>query len=117
MNLSSNNISSLEGVTFPTSLTELYFDYNKISSLEGVVFPTSLTKLWLDSNQISSLEGVVFPASLIELDLRDNQIMDFSHIFPYLNQLKEFRYDKNELKTQEDLIEERVGKKRKADNL
>ena len=90
---------------------------NKISSLEGVKFPTSLTELDLSYNNISSLEGFVFPTSLERLFLKNNNIKDFSHIFPYLNQLKELDYDRNKLKTQEELIEERIGKKRKADNL
>jgi Leucine-rich repeat (LRR) protein len=69
--------------------------------------------LVLGGNQISSLEDVVFPTSLTRLDLCNNNIRDFSHIFPYLNQLKYFRYDINKLKTQEELITEKIGNKRK----
>ena len=100
----------------------LYLELNPFLNfsclMKELSFHNKITNLNLyDNSQISSLEGVVFPTSLTKLYLTDNEIKDFSHIFPYLNQLKEFRYDIDKIKTQEELIRERIGNKRKADNL
>lgn len=82
--LPDSQITSLEGVVFPSTLTVLNLDRNKITSLEGVVFPPALTQLVLDSNQITSLEGVVFPLTLKRLFLNDNKITSLEGVkFPH----------------------------------
>lgn len=68
-----NKLTSLEGVHFPHGLIELNLGQNKISSLAGVQFPPGLRILKVDSNiPLSSLVGVQFPPELVELDLANN---------------------------------------------
>jgi Leucine-rich repeat (LRR) protein len=80
LNLEGNDITSLDGVTFPATLTTLNLDGNDIASLDGVTFPATLTTLNLSFNKITSLDGVTFPATLTTLYLGYNKIADWSPI-------------------------------------
>jgi hypothetical protein len=78
LNLTSNNISSIEPSDFSelTNLTGLYLFFNRLSSIEPGDFSglTSLMWLNLESNQISSIEAGAFceQVNLEDLSLRDN---------------------------------------------
>jgi Leucine-rich repeat (LRR) protein len=73
-----NKITSLEGIKFPSKLTDLQLQSNKITSLHGVEFPPGLISLDLTNNKITSLHGVEFPPGLISLDLTNNKITSFA---------------------------------------
>jgi hypothetical protein len=74
INLSGNEIASLDNVVFPPRLELLNLSFNNVVSLKEAVFPDSLRHLNLSDNKITSLVGVVFPAGLEELFLDDNPI-------------------------------------------
>jgi Leucine-rich repeat (LRR) protein len=78
-----NEITSLAGLQFPIGLQQLNLGKNKITTLAGVRFPPGLTELDLTDNKITSLSGVIFPPGLTELRLSSNQITSLSGVqFP-----------------------------------
>ena len=60
LDLSRNQITSLEGVTFLEGTSYLDLSHNQITSLEGVTFLEGTSYLDLSHNQITSLEDVEF---------------------------------------------------------
>ena len=74
LDLTNQNITSLEGIAFSDGLKKLNLSDNQITSLTGVKFPANLMALNLMSNGIKSLEGVHFPHTLMLLSLGFNPI-------------------------------------------
>ena len=58
LDLGRNNLTSLDGVTFPDGLTVLYLHDNNLTSLDGVTFPGGLTVLDLVKNELQEHERV-----------------------------------------------------------
>jgi len=69
-----NQLTSVAGVTFPSSLETLILYNNQLTSVAGVTFPSSLVRLKIDNNQLTSVAGVTFPSSLQVLYLNNNEI-------------------------------------------
>ena len=90
INLSGNEIASLDHVVFPPRLEVLNLSFNNVVSLEEAVFPDSLRHLNLSDNKVTSLVGVVFPARLEELFLDDNPIASIEGVVlpTYLSRLR-----------------------------
>jgi hypothetical protein len=105
--LSSNNITSFNGVSLSNNLDSLHLDDNKITntgslelpgslvdvdlsdneitSIEDLELPNRLQYLTLSHNKLRNLEGMRLPDSLLGLELDDNEIeslegIDFSNL-------------------------------------
>ena len=76
LNLSSNQLTSLDGFILPTSLTSLNLYNNQLTSFDGTGLTslTSLNSLDLSSNQLTSLSRYILPTSLTQLFLSGNQL-------------------------------------------
>ena len=74
LNLSYNQLTSVDWVEFPDSLQNLYLDNNQLTSVDRVEFPDSLQELDLSRNPLTSLDWVEFPNSLGYLGLSNNCI-------------------------------------------
>ena len=74
LNLSYNQLTSVDWVEFPDSLQTLYLDNNQLTSVDWVEFPNSLRYLHLGRNQLTSVDWVEFPSSLRYLYLTENQL-------------------------------------------
>ena len=57
--------------------TTLYLGNRQLTTLDGVEFPPSLTKLHLYGNQLTTLDGAKFPPSLTHLGLADNWLAHY----------------------------------------
>ncbi|RLN20160.1 hypothetical protein BBJ28_00015131 [Nothophytophthora sp. Chile5] len=71
--LTSNQLTSLDGFAFPSSLQMLTLDLNALKATSASDFPDALQKLYLRKNSIASLAKFRFPASLQSLYLNGNQ--------------------------------------------
>ena len=71
--------SSLAQINACTRLTELNISYNQITSLDGISALTSLEYLDASNNEISSIAAINFPA-LVTLNLSGNALSDLSGI-------------------------------------
>jgi len=74
LRIDGNKITSLDGVIFPSKLSELQLQNNQITSLDGVMLPPGLVSLDLSNNNITSFKGMQFPMSLLNLKLAGNPI-------------------------------------------
>lgn len=75
LNLSRNNISTIEGLRDLTRLRVLDLSYNRILRIgHGLASCTSLKELYLAGNKISEVEGLHRLLKLTVLDLRFNKI-------------------------------------------
>ncbi|OVA13178.1 Leucine-rich repeat [Macleaya cordata] len=75
LNLSKNNISTIEGLRELTRLRVLDLSYNRISRIgHGLASCSSLKELYLAGNKISEVEGLHRLLKLNILDLRFNKI-------------------------------------------
>ncbi|XWS68551.1 hypothetical protein CRYUN_Cryun04dG0099700 [Craigia yunnanensis] len=75
LNLSKNNISSIEGLRELTRLRVLDLSYNRIFRIgHGLASCSSLKELYLAGNKISEVEGLHRLLKLTVLDLRFNKI-------------------------------------------
>jgi Leucine-rich repeat (LRR) protein len=72
LSLDNNQLTSFDGTDL-TSLTGLGLSSNQLTTLDGFIFPTSLTSLTLDSNQLTSLD-VTGLSGLTELYLNGNPL-------------------------------------------
>jgi hypothetical protein len=86
LNLSSNSIRCIEGLSSLVNLTTLNLSSNLISTVEGLSSLVSLTRLSLSYNEITSLAGLRsdrFQSSgsrLRVLELHDNRIADLGQL-------------------------------------
>jgi hypothetical protein len=62
----------LKGLIFPEYAESIDLSLNQITTLEGVRFPEGLEHLNLSHNQITTLEGVTLPSTIITLNLSYN---------------------------------------------
>ncbi|XP_020573124.1 uncharacterized protein LOC110019689 [Phalaenopsis equestris] len=75
LNLSKNNISSIEGLRDLSHLRVLDLSYNRIAKIgHGLSSCTSLKELYIAGNKISEIEGLHRLAKLSIIDLRFNKI-------------------------------------------
>ncbi|KAE9587143.1 putative leucine-rich repeat domain, L domain-containing protein [Lupinus albus] len=75
LNLSRNNISTIEGLRELTRLRVLYLSYNRISRIgQGLSSCTLIKELYLAGNKISDVEGLHRLLKLTVLDLSFNKI-------------------------------------------
>jgi Leucine-rich repeat (LRR) protein len=74
LDLSSNQIANVDNVQWPTRLTRLDLGYNQLASVNKVVWPQGLAWLYLAANQIPSVDKVTWPRWLVCLFLNGNQI-------------------------------------------
>jgi len=83
LELSNNQLTSVDRVEFPDSLQSLYLSNNQLTSVDRVEFPDSLQSLYLSYNQLTSVDRVEFPDSLQELDLSRNPLTSLDWVeFP-----------------------------------
>ncbi|KAJ0401700.1 hypothetical protein P43SY_006150 [Pythium insidiosum] len=73
LDLTNNQISTLEGFHLPSSLERLTLDFNPIKSLNATDVPSSLRQLMLKKCGITSLSSFDFPKNLQEVYLDGNQ--------------------------------------------
>ena len=76
LDLSHNQLTSLEGIDFLVSLKALDLSHNQLTSLKGIDFLTSLVLLNLEDNKLTSL-ALKLP-NLEELVTTDNPVVDYS---------------------------------------
>lgn len=62
----------LKDLHFPPNTQSIDLSRNQITTLEGVRFPKDLEDLDLSHNQITTLEGVTLPSTIIKLNLSNN---------------------------------------------
>ncbi|KAL3658519.1 hypothetical protein V7S43_016403 [Phytophthora oleae] len=73
VDLTSNQLTSLDGLDFPSSVQLLTLDLNALTSTKASNFPDSLLRLYLRKNSIDSLAKFRFSSSLQNLYLNGNQ--------------------------------------------
>ena len=73
LNLNENQLTSFNGSGL-SSLMGLYLSYNQLTSLDGLIFPSSIAALNLSSNQLTSFDGTIFP-NLNHLNLQNNLLL------------------------------------------
>jgi hypothetical protein len=64
-------------VRFPAELVELQLSTNKITSLEGVQFPNTLMRLSIQGNPLTSLTGIIHPTKFVKQSLKQS----FLHLY------------------------------------
>ena len=74
LDFSSNQISKIEGLEKLVNLSTLLLYYNQISKIEGLEKIVNLSALYLPSNQISKIEGLHTLVNLSMLDISRNKI-------------------------------------------
>ncbi|KAE9036317.1 hypothetical protein PR003_g12611 [Phytophthora rubi] len=73
IDITSNQLTSLDGLEFPSSVLMLTLDLNALTSTSASNFPENLQKLYLRKNSIDSLAKFRFSSSLQYLYLNGNQ--------------------------------------------
>ncbi|KAG6612933.1 TKL protein kinase [Phytophthora cinnamomi] len=73
IDITSNQLTSLDGLEFPSSVLMLTLDLNALTSTKASNFPDNLQKLYLRKNSIDSLAKFRFSSSLQYLYLNGNQ--------------------------------------------
>jgi hypothetical protein len=76
LNLTNNNITSLDGIELDNNLQELYLGYNKIKETGGLSSLTNLQVLYLHNNQIKEIGALSALTNLEQLYLDCNQIKE-----------------------------------------
>ena len=84
LDLTSTNLTSLEGVVLPQGLKRLVLSDTKITSLEGAILPYGLQELDLSNTKMASLKGAILPYGLQVLDLSNTSLTSLEGaILPY----------------------------------
>ncbi|TMW58370.1 hypothetical protein Poli38472_009929 [Pythium oligandrum] len=78
--LSSNKLSSLDGISLPATLEDLDLSYNPLGTIPVLKDSLRLTKLTLSRAYLSSVENVSLPSSLKSLILTKNLIKSFNDV-------------------------------------
>ncbi|KAG6612934.1 TKL protein kinase [Phytophthora cinnamomi] len=78
LDLSSNGLSSVDALTFPSSVTKLVLDGNSIVGVDSGEIPDTVSALSLKTNGIIVLTGFTFSDTLVTLDTSGNTIHDLS---------------------------------------
>jgi hypothetical protein len=80
IDLSDNDITSVDNITWPSGLRFLYLSNNQIVTFNPTqALPSELEELTLDHNQIVTFDpDIALPNSLIELILNNNEIVTFN---------------------------------------
>ncbi|KAE9310004.1 hypothetical protein PF008_g20562 [Phytophthora fragariae] len=78
LDLSSNGLSSVDALSFPSSVTTLVLDSNSIVGLDSGEIPDTVSTLSLRNNGIIVLTGFTFSDALVTLDTSKNTIHDLS---------------------------------------
>ncbi|KAG3113668.1 hypothetical protein PI125_g7097 [Phytophthora idaei] len=73
VDITSNQLTSLDGLEFPSSVQMLTLDLNALTSTSASNFPENLQKLYLRKNSITSLAKFRFSSELQNLYLNGNQ--------------------------------------------
>ncbi|KAI9917155.1 hypothetical protein PsorP6_012467 [Peronosclerospora sorghi] len=73
VDITSNQLTSLKGLTFPASVLMLTLDLNALTTTRASEFPENLQRLYLRKNSIASLATFRFSSSLQQLYLNGNQ--------------------------------------------
>ncbi|KAF4129046.1 Protein tyrosine kinase [Phytophthora infestans] len=73
VDITSNQLTSLDGLEFPSSVLLLTLDLNFLASTKASNFPESLQRLYLRKNSITSLAKFRFSSKLQNLYLNGNQ--------------------------------------------
>jgi len=79
-----NLLTSLDGVVFPPTLTDLVCSLNHLTSLDHL--PSHIKYLWCGSNLLTSLDHL--PSNLVALVCYNNQLTSLDHLPPTLSFLK-----------------------------
>ncbi len=84
--LYNENITSdvLKDLSFPEGTKSIDLSHNQITTLEGVRFPEGLKYLNLSYNQITTLEGVILPSTIITLNLSYNPNLTLTGVNDFL---------------------------------
>ncbi|DBA03928.1 TPA: hypothetical protein N0F65_010581 [Lagenidium giganteum] len=72
LDLTGNQITSLEGFDFPSSLERLILDFNNLPSLSASSLPPALTSLFIRKITLKSFKSFEFPSTLQKLYLDGN---------------------------------------------
>ncbi|CEK36548.1 Ig-like domain-containing protein,Leucine Rich Repeat (LRR)-containing protein,putative S-layer protein,Internalin-A precursor,Protein prenyltransferase, alpha subunit,Leucine Rich repeats (2 copies) [[Clostridium] sordellii] len=80
IDLSSKNITNLEGLQYCTNLEILSIDGNQISDITPLSKLTNLTSLGLGENQITDIGALANLTNLTSLTLTNNQIKDINSL-------------------------------------
>ncbi|KAF1327742.1 Tkl protein kinase, partial [Globisporangium splendens] len=72
LDLSSNSLTSLDGLAFPSNLRTLILEVNSITSASAASFPSGLQTLYLSKNGVDSLSTFRFPSQLKTLRFNGN---------------------------------------------
>jgi hypothetical protein len=76
LNLAKNAIDSIQGMSVPATLTELYLAYNQLSTVKGLKLPRSLRALSLAMNNIRDVHCLRLPPTLEMIDLEKTRVTD-----------------------------------------
>lgn len=96
LNLSGNNITSLEPLSNLTNLLTLYLSSNDISDISALGNIKSLKCLYLDDNNISNIDALSNLTNLTDLSLNSNKISDIS-MLSNLNKLENLSLGSNNI--------------------
>ena len=99
LNVSSNCLRDLQGVTAATSLKELVLDCNFLTDLTGIHHLQDLALLSANSNYIHSVDELKFCPRVQVVSLRDNNLRSFEQVksFSDLEYLAEVNLQGNEV--------------------
>ncbi|TMW69763.1 hypothetical protein Poli38472_001919 [Pythium oligandrum] len=73
VDLTNNQLASLEEIAFPSTVLRIFLDFNPIKSFSASDLPEGLQKLYFRKASLSSLAKYSFPDNLQELYLTGNQ--------------------------------------------
>ena len=104
MNLSNNDLSKIEGISFCHHLVELDLSINRIVRIEGLEELSQLEILRMNGNEVSVLEKLERLGKLRILEVMRNKICNIDHI-AFITSIEELQLAENKL---DDL--DRVGK-------
>lgn len=100
IDISNQNLNSLEGIERFEKLKSLYCDYNNLKSLKGIENLNNLKILYIRNNQITSLKEIKNLNNLRDIFCHKNKIEDFSYLagndnfeFIYLDVEEEYYQD------------------------
>ena len=98
LNLSSNNISSIDNTSWPIGIDGIDMAGNSITSVNNVTWPSSLQYLHLGYNQIVTFNpSIALPNSLQYLHLSGNQIINFTPSLPLPSSLIVLALESNQI--------------------
>jgi Leucine-rich repeat (LRR) protein len=97
LNLSNNNLTSLDGISLDTNLEKLYLYINEIKEIGRLSSLTNLQELSLYNNKIKEIGGLSSLTNLRGLDLQHNQIKEIGGLSSLTN-LQNLYLCNNEIK-------------------